>query len=58
MVECEWGNGDDRKNRLSVLIDTWWNVNLFDKQFITHSYGVLIDTWWNVNVFKTFLIVR
>ena len=39
--------------QVTVLIDTWWNVNTVS---ITKENGVttvLIDTWWNVNVFKS-----
>ena len=39
----------------SVLIDTWWNVNI---KFVTHcaaAFTVLIDTWWNVN-YVSFLL--
>ena len=32
-----------------VLIDTWWNVNLFPALLPLASVLVLIDTWWNVN---------
>ena len=32
-----------------VLIDTWWNVNIFTKADAAKQYIVLIDTWWNVN---------
>ena len=49
MVECEY-----RRLRWSimvcqVLIDTWWNVNIFFYFKIAVDYIVLIDTWWNVN---------
>ena len=33
-----------------VLIDTWWNVNVYLYDPFLTSYTVLIDTWWNVNV--------
>ena len=33
----------------NVLIDTWWNVNLFTVFVVSASPEVLIDTWWNVN---------
>ena len=32
-----------------VLIDTWWNVNVFTQKDSAKQYIVLIDTWWNVN---------
>ena len=33
----------------SVLIDTWWNVNI-DSGYRGEIHAiVLIDTWWNVN---------
>ena len=35
--------------KVTVLIDTWWNVNV---GFCCRRLGygaVLIDTWWNVN---------
>ena len=34
-----------------VLIDTWWNVNVFKKDKELENGEVLIDTWWNVNNF-------
>ena len=34
---------------ISVLIDTWWNVNDFFTSEIENLLNVLIDTWWNVN---------
>ena len=34
-----------------VLIDTWWNVNVFAAYAGEWDDGVLIDTWWNVNYF-------
>ena len=36
-----------------VLIDTWWNVNMYDLSNAYFTDPVLIDTWWNVNVFNT-----
>ena len=50
MVECEFCKIEDWNINITVLIDTWWNVN-------TNKLGagveavelVLIDTWWNVN---------
>ena len=35
---------------MRVLIDTWWNVNVYDVRNGSYRYTVLIDTWWNVNV--------
>ena len=37
------------KSKIHVLIDTWWNVNLYQINDIHASKLVLIDTWWNVN---------
>ena len=37
--------------RQIVLIDTWWNVNLFVLRLPAFALQVLIDTWWNVNLF-------
>ena len=34
---------------VTVLIDTWWNVNVGEITGLTVFEGVLIDTWWNVN---------
>ena len=34
---------------MTVLIDTWWNVNTFTHWMKRRSESVLIDTWWNVN---------
>ena len=36
-----------------VLIDTWWNVNLYASRLIIKMAMVLIDTWWNVNTLKS-----
>ena len=36
---------------ISVLIDTWWNVNLEEERWKSTGVTVLIDTWWNVNFF-------
>ena len=36
---------------ISVLIDTWWNVNLEEERWKSTGVTVLIDTWWNVNSF-------
>ena len=33
----------------SVLIDTWWNVNIAVMSVAVTRIIVLIDTWWNVN---------
>ena len=33
----------------TVLIDTWWNVNVNGKGCTREFEIVLIDTWWNVN---------
>ena len=50
MVECEFDKiiGCFFKEE-SVLIDTWWNVNLFWLLLKFRIHLVLIDTWWNVN---------
>ena len=34
---------------VSVLIDTWWNVNRIVTGISSLAQKVLIDTWWNVN---------
>ena len=34
MVECELEQGGTRYSGSNVLIDTWWNVNLKDKNAI------------------------
>ena len=34
--------------KISVLIDTWWNVNN-PTAVLQQPLKVLIDTWWNVN---------
>ena len=36
--------------RMTVLIDTWWNVNRQDSNRDQLQCLVLIDTWWNVNM--------
>ena len=38
---------------ISVLIDTWWNVNLEEERWKSTGVTVLIDTWWNVNIIDT-----
>ena len=43
---------------VTVLIDTWWNVNMDQGMLYQTADAVLIDTWWNVNVKITFRIVR
>ncbi len=34
---------------ITVLIDTWWNVNKNQRPIRFVCFRVLIDTWWNVN---------
>ena len=51
MVECEYAKQLATNKGLSVLIDTWWNVNQFLIQFQKGQFHVLIDTWWNVNYY-------
>ena len=36
----------------TVLIDTWWNVNVIKHSSTECVYFVLIDTWWNVNMWN------
>ena len=42
-------SGNTALVRVTVLIDTWWNVNYLQKSKCHGDYIVLIDTWWNVN---------
>ena len=49
MVECELKSSLYLAFSTSVLIDTWWNVNVGLILLITWCIIVLIDTWWNVN---------
>ena len=35
----------------TVLIDTWWNVNIAIDCTTEAVACVLIDTWWNVNLY-------
>ena len=49
MVECEYRCGYMSLTYLTVLIDTWWNVNIRLHPFLSTHRQVLIDTWWNVN---------
>ena len=44
-----------KKDGNSVLIDTWWNVNIIDTSKMTLNDIVLIDTWWNVNRIKSLI---
>ena len=49
MVECECDLSIRQILLHRVLIDTWWNVNIFLAALARLSDIVLIDTWWNVN---------
>ncbi len=49
MVECECVHKLDYSWRITVLIDTWWNVNYYSGCKDCTMPIVLIDTWWNVN---------
>ena len=49
MVECEFLWSCRYNQRISVLIDTWWNVNKTLDDIYVLLHWVLIDTWWNVN---------
>ena len=42
----------------TVLIDTWWNVNILDLLNPIINLIVLIDTWWNVNFTKTIVFCK
>ena len=35
--------------KVTVLIETYWNVNENDLVFLKNSFSVLIETYWNVN---------
>ena len=50
MVECESENIQSGAVIDSVLIDTWWNVNISALVRLNCDCDVLIDTWWNVNM--------
>ena len=49
MVECKSDQKSDTASLESVLIDTWWNVNMYQLIHWENHISVLIDTWWNVN---------
>ena len=49
MVECEYLHLPEMYCYLTVLIDTWWNVNIGELIKNQFNERVLIDTWWNVN---------
>ena len=49
MVECEYKLGAGVEEVTLVLIDTWWNVNIYNYDSNIRRTNVLIDTWWNVN---------
>ena len=34
---------------VTVLIETYWNVNIYASQLKTRRIYVLIETYWNVN---------
>ena len=50
MVECEFLSFEALDRFYSVLIDTWWNVNIHNYDSNIRRTNVLIDTWWNVNL--------
>ena len=50
MVECESILTAQQLSEILVLIDTWWNVNVYVLSVASTSLFVLIDTWWNVNI--------
>ena len=50
MVECESFEYYINSFCFTVLIDTWWNVNIVACGGLAWYIKVLIDTWWNVNV--------
>ena len=46
-------------NRFDVLIETYWNVNEEQKEWLKFLHTVLIETYWNVNlVLQKFTIIR
>ena len=49
MVECKYVLQAIFDTGGSVLIDTWWNVNIIPQPHFAFWNEVLIDTWWNVN---------
>ena len=49
MVECKSILLLSHFDSITVLIDTWWNVNSFNPLSYNERANVLIDTWWNVN---------
>ena len=49
MVECECIHKLKDCRCVTVLIDTWWNVNKLVYTVQCTRDLVLIDTWWNVN---------
>ena len=49
MVECECKQNHGISIFFRVLIDTWWNVNSWQRMCDVVAATVLIDTWWNVN---------
>ena len=58
MVECEYKLGAGVEEVTLVLIDTWWNVNIYNYDSNIRRTNVLIDTWWNVNkLFSSFLYI-
>ena len=49
IVECKYENYNKNKEHLDVLIETLWNVNLYEPQDVGPDEAVLIETLWNVN---------
>ena len=58
MVECECVTLRKICRMLSVLIDTWWNVNIVACGALAWYIKVLIDTWWNVNLQRFLMNLR
>ena len=48
-MECKYENYNKNKEHLDVLIETLWNVNLYEPQDVGPDEAVLIETLWNVN---------
>ena len=48
-MECKYRTGSPGTFKFTVLIETYWNVNIIILAFISSGFRVLIETYWNVN---------
>ena len=51
-MECKFFTTNEFLKAFLELIDTLWNVNVFDVIKLLFPESELIDTLWNVNIFR------